>query len=91
MIKKIHCYDDCDVYMNKNEIQPLGFDKNKSFGEMLDIASLYKCNIICRNGGGKWYLKKGDYDISKEKIKSNIGKYPKIKCWLIKYYDIPEK
>ena len=89
LIKNIQMFNDCDVYIMKNEVEHLGFDKNKSFGEMIDLAILNKCTVITKNGSGKWYLKgqEKNYAETLVKIKANagVGKFPRIKCWLIEY------
>jgi hypothetical protein len=87
MAKSIIFYEDCDVYHGDNNIERLGFDKTTSFGSMIDKAIEHKCNIIIKNGNGKWYLKGLDKDpaVSKERIESNLGKYPRVKCWLIEF------
>lgn len=87
MFKSIKLYNDCDVYRNQNNIQPYGFNKNMTFGEIIDKAIEYKCFIIIKNGKGKWYLKgiDKDYMISKQKIEENVGKYPRRKCWLVEF------
>ena len=50
-------YENCDIYIGQNDVQHLGFDKNKTIGEMIDIAIAHNCFIIIKNGKGKWYLK----------------------------------
>jgi hypothetical protein len=86
-VQRITQYIDCDVYIGGNNIEWLGYDKNTTFGEMVNKAIEHKCTIITKNGGGKWYLKGLDknYAESKEKIEKNMGKYPRIICWLIEY------
>ena len=87
MAKSIKLYEDCDVYIRQQNIEWYGYDKNLSFGEMLDKAILYKCNILTKNGNGKWYLKGlgKDYKTSEEKCIKNAGKTKRIKCWLIDF------
>jgi hypothetical protein len=89
LIKNIQMFTDCDVYIMKNEVEHLGFDKNKSFGEIVDLAILHKCTVITKNGSGKWYLKGQEkkYAETLVKIQANagVGKFPRIKCWLIEY------
>ena len=87
MAKSIKMYNDCDIYGGGTNIEWYGYDKNTTFGEMMDKAINNKCRIIIKNGNGKWYLKGVDKDYAtlKEKIKENIGKYPRRKCWLIKF------
>jgi hypothetical protein len=87
MAKSIRLYNDCDVYIRGNNIEWYGYDKNTTFGEMVDKATEHKCNVITKNGNGKWYLKGlgKDYTTSKERIEKNVGKYPRLKCWLIEF------
>jgi hypothetical protein len=83
----IKLYKECDVYIRQNSVEWLGFDKHKTFGEMVDLAILHKCHIITKNGGGKWYLKGQDKDYisSMNKIENAAGKYPRIKCWILEF------
>lgn len=87
MAKSIILYNDCEVYIRENNIEWYGYDKNTTFGEMIDKAIENKCIIITKNGNGKWYLKGlgKDYTISKENLEKNLGKYPRKKCWLIEF------
>ena len=84
-VTSVKMYENCDVYIMQNNIEQFGFDKNKTFGEMLDLAVLNKCNIITKNGRGKWYLKgqNKDFNDSLMKAEENAGKFQRIKCWLI--------
>jgi len=87
MAKSVIMYSDCDVYIRQNNIEWYGYDKNITFGEMINKALEHKCSIITKNGNGKWYLKgQGkDYRVSKEKLEKNMGKFPRIKCWLVEF------
>lgn len=87
MIKSIKLYDNCDVYMHKNDVERYGYDKNTTFGEMINKAIEHNCFIIVKNGNGKWYLKglHKDYNASKEKLELNIGKYTRVKVWLLEF------
>jgi hypothetical protein len=67
----------CDILVNKNEVEQYGFDKNKTEGEMIDLAVKNDCHIIIKNGEkGKWYLKgKGKtIEFLKKKINEKKGK-----------------
>jgi hypothetical protein len=56
--KQMSVYESNDVYINKNDVEPLGFDKNKSLGEMINIAIQHHCCVIVKAGkNAKWYLK----------------------------------
>jgi len=55
---KITRHLNCDILINRNDIEIYGFDKNKTEGEMIDLAIKYDCPVIIKNGkNGKWYLK----------------------------------
>ena len=60
---KITEHPKCDILIgfssnNNNNVERLGFDKNKTLGEMIDLALLHKCPIIVKAGkNAKWYLK----------------------------------
>jgi hypothetical protein len=81
----------CDILKGTryNDIEPYGFDKLKTLGEMIDLAVLHKCPIIIKAGtNAKWYLKgKGrSYDSLKGKITENIGKEKDgVYCIIIQY------
>jgi hypothetical protein len=91
MIKTIEFYDNCDVYIGqeRNNNTPdelkLGILKTKTFGEVIDMAIQFQYNIIIKSGTGKWYLKKGDYEISKQKMQENLNKYVNRKCWIVQF------
>ena len=75
---KITRYLNCDILINQNDIEKYGFDKNKTEGEMIDLAMINNCHIIVKNGKkGKCYLKGKDTNILffKNKIEENIVKY----------------
>lgn len=88
MLQSMNMYNACD-YGGVNRVESLGFDKEKTFYEILAIATENKCSIIIKDGNGKWYLKAqnvADYDSLKEKIEENVGKSPASrKCWLLKF------
>ena len=52
MAKSIQCYEDCDIYIGGNNIEWLGYDKDTTFGEMVDKAIEHQCCVITKNGGG---------------------------------------
>ncbi len=84
---KIIKYDNCDILINQNDVDHYGFDKTKTFGEILDLAIMTNCRIIIKAGyNGKWYLKGQNKDIEflKNKIDQNIGKSRDgVCCYLI--------
>ena len=77
-------YNNCDIFIGKNDVEPKGFDADKSLGEMLDLAILHKCPIIVKNGKGKWYLKCHGRDLGEieQSIKDNKP-YPRRTLYLI--------
>lgn len=85
MITLIQCYEDCDIFIGGNNIEWLGYAKETTFGQMIDLAMEHKCCVLTKNGGGKWYLKglHKTYEEAKEKAEQNVGNYPRIKVWLI--------
>jgi len=51
-------HDKCDFLKFRNDVEPLGFDKNYTELEMIGFALEHGCPIIIKNGKrGKWYLK----------------------------------
>ena len=68
-------------------IEYYGYDKNKTFGEIVDLAIVNNCNIIIKNGyNGKWYLKGKNKEINflQIKINENIGNSRDgVVCYLI--------
>lgn len=69
---KITKYNNCDILINQNDVEYYGFDKNKTLGEMIDLAINNDSQIIIKNGfNGKWYLKGKNKDIDFLKIKIN--------------------
>lgn len=87
MASSIRFYNDCDVYIRGNDIEYYGYPPTTTFGEMVDKAIEHNCSIITKNGNGKWYLKGlgKDYHVSKEKIERNVGRFPRLKVWLIEF------
>ena len=75
----------CDLLIHKNDIQNLGFDKNYTEGEIIDLAVKHGCPIIIKNGKGKWYLKGQGKTIDELKglINNNIGKYERRVCLIL--------
>ena len=70
-------YANCDILLHKNDVSLYGFDKNKSEGEMIDLACNRGCSIIIKNGkNGKWYLKGNGQSVAflKGKINEKVGK-----------------
>jgi hypothetical protein len=89
IFNKITKYNNCDILIgwNYNNIEINGYTKEKTLGEMIDLALLNECPIIIKNGyNGKWYLKgkNKDIDFLKNKINENIGIHRDgIICYLI--------
>ena len=73
---RITKYNKCDILKHNNDIESHGFDKNKTLGEMIDMAINNDCRIIIKDGfNGKWYLKgqHGNIDFLRLKINNSIG------------------
>ena len=49
-MNKITKYENCDILIGNNNVEKLGFDKNKSLGEMIDLAINNNCPIIIKAG-----------------------------------------
>lgn len=62
-LKNMSVYDRCDFLIGfgnngNNNVERLGYESNKTLGEMINLALANKCPIIIKNGrNGKWYLK----------------------------------
>lgn len=86
-IKNITIYNKCDILLHRNDIQKLGFDKNKTFEEIKEIAIANNCPVIIKAGlKGKWYIKgkNMDLDVLKKLASINEGKYRNgIICYII--------
>jgi hypothetical protein len=70
--KSITAHIGCDFLKGTryNDIEPYGFDKSKTLGEMIDIAIENGCPIIIKAGAdAKWYLKGKGRTIEYLKIK----------------------
>jgi len=89
MIQTVTLYRNTDIYGGVNDVERLGFDKNMTFGAILDLATLHRCPVIVKNGNGKWYLKgqgKTPEDIA-QKIEQHKGKHDRVKCWVVEFAD----
>jgi hypothetical protein len=75
-----------DCLMNKNDIEPLGYDGNISEEEIIALAVKYKTPVIVKGGyNAKWYLKGKDlpYDTLMQMIKESKGKERYERCYTI--------
>lgn len=75
---KITRFPRCDILIGRNDVERLGFDKNISEDEIIELAVKHGSNVIVKNGNnGKWYLKGNGIPIEvlQQKIEKNIGKY----------------
>jgi hypothetical protein len=65
---------DCDFWLNKNDVEPNGFDATLSREHMIGLAVLNRCPLIVKNGlKAKWYLKgRGK---TRDEILKNIEKH----------------
>jgi len=89
--REIVMFHNTDVYActSGNDVSAKGFDKNFTFGHMLDLAIQHRSIIIVKNGNGKWYLKGQGKDPAdaEARIQGNVGK-PNNRgrsLWFIKY------
>ena len=72
-------YRNCDVCVGKNydivghpfRRGKSGYDARCSYVDMEKLAREHDCNVLVKNGKGKWYLKKVDFD--KYKIVTKDG------------------
>jgi hypothetical protein len=90
--KKIEFYDKCEILIRQNDVEWYGFDKNKTLGEMIDLAFENECPIIQKAGpNAKWYLKgKGkSIDLIRKQIEEKCGKSRDgVICILIEYTNV---
>jgi hypothetical protein len=88
-LKQITKYDRCDFLLGNNNVQRLGFEGNKTLGEMIDLAVSHKCPIIIKNGNqGKWYLKGQNKttEFLKGEIDKNKGTTPEgVICYFLEF------
>lgn len=69
---RITKFNNCDILIGYNDIEPYGYNKNMTLGEMIDNAINNDCKIIIKNGyNGKWYLKGKNKEIEYLRIKIN--------------------
>jgi hypothetical protein len=47
---RITRYDKCDILLHQNDIEYIGYNKNNTEGNMIDIAVINNCPIIIKNG-----------------------------------------
>lgn len=74
---KIEVFNNCEILIRQNNVDWYGFDKNKTLGEMIDLAIQNDCPIIQKAGpNAKWYLKGKGIPIEyiKRKIDEKCGK-----------------
>lgn len=62
VVASIKLFRDKDPHPFKNQVEWYGYPSTHTFGQMLDLAIANNCNIITKNGGGKWYLKTENYE-----------------------------
>ena len=75
----IQLFADTDLKIHKNLVSRLGFDKNMLIEDIVIIAKQNDCNVIIKNGNGKWYLKSA----SLKQVEDACGNYPRRKCYFI--------
>ncbi|NBY14787.1 MAG: hypothetical protein EBQ72_00330 [Actinobacteria bacterium] len=86
-VSSITLFTDKDVFPFKNKVEWLGFSKENTLGQMIDLAMQNDCNMITKNGGGKWYLKNEDYNEIIHRMNAQEDKYhrPRYITYVIKY------
>lgn len=75
---KISRFDNCDILINRNDIEKYGFPKETSEEEMIKLAIMNNCPIVVKNGyNGKWYLKGKGRSITylENEIEKKSGKF----------------
>jgi hypothetical protein len=71
-VNKIQVFENCEILIRQNDVEWYGFDKNKTIGEMIDLAIKNGCPIIQKAGpNAKWYLKGKGKSIQHIKAKIN--------------------
>jgi hypothetical protein len=73
LFKNITCNSYCNILIDKSNYT---YNRERSLGEIIDLAIELKCPIITKNGkGASWELKgKGlSYDYLKQQIKINTN------------------
>lgn len=78
-----------DAFIGQNNVERLGFDKNKTLEEMIELATINKCPLIVKDGRGKWYLKgQGktyeEIEAGLNQNKENID-YKNVKCYVLRF------
>lgn len=86
VVSSIKLFKEKDPHPFKNQVEWYGYPATNTFGQMLDLAIQNNCNIITKNGGGKWYLKNEDYADTLERM-NEPDKYnrPRHIYYLIQY------
>ena len=86
---QLFIYNGTDAFISQNNVERLGFDKNKTLEEMIGLATEHKCPLLVKDGRGKWYLKgQGKtYEEIEEGLnqnKENID-YKNVKCYVLRF------
>jgi hypothetical protein len=86
-ITSIRRFTDKDPFPFKNKVEWLGFSKENTLGQMIDLAMQNDCNMITKNGGGKWYVKNEDYNEIIRRMNNEENKYhrPRYITYVIQY------
>jgi hypothetical protein len=88
IISSIKLFREKDPYPFKNKVEWYGFAAETTLGQIIDIAIQNNCNIITKNGGGKWYLKNENYSDALSVLNDNEkARRARFICYLIKYED----
>jgi hypothetical protein len=55
---QVKTYNKTDVFHCGDDVEKYGYSKEKTLGEMIDLAIQHKCPILVKAGkNAKWYLK----------------------------------
>ena len=78
-----------DAFIGQNNVERLGFDKNKTLEEMIELATEHKCPLVVKDGRGKWYLKgQGktyeEIEAALNRNKENI-EHKNVKCYVLRF------
>jgi hypothetical protein len=49
-LNKIEVFQNCEILIRQNDVEWYDFDKNKTLGEMIDLAMKNDCPIIQKAG-----------------------------------------
>ena len=88
-MNNIQIFNATDALIGQNDIERLGFDKNRSLEDMIELATQHRCPLVVKDGRGKWYLKGQGKTYEQitdalQQNKENID-YKNVKCYVIRF------